>query len=64
MKASDTVKGASAYKHLQDSVQRPDVGVEAQFPNKKPSKGYRYDSALRPNFPGMKARIVRSRNGC
>jgi type III restriction enzyme len=50
MNATDKVKGASAYKHLQDSVQRPDVGVEAQFPTKKPSRSYRYDSSLAPEL--------------
>src|ERR1700693_3522240 len=50
MSASDTVKGASAYKNLQDTVKRPDVGVEAQFPTKKPSKSYRYDSSLAPEL--------------
>lgn len=29
---------SSAYKHSQKSVQRPDVGIEAQFPNKKAPK--------------------------
>jgi adenine-specific DNA-methyltransferase len=43
-------KDASAYKHAQKSVQRPDVGVEAQFPNKKAPKKYRYDSSLAPEL--------------
>ena len=34
---------AATYKHSQKSVQRPDVGVEAQFPKKKAPKVYRYD---------------------
>ncbi|KYK45334.1 DNA methylase [Bradyrhizobium liaoningense] len=42
--------GASAYKHGQESVQRPDVGVEAQFSNKKAPKTYRYDSSLAPEM--------------
>ena len=41
---------SSAYKHSQKSVQRPDVGVEAQFPNKKAPKTYRYDSSLAPEL--------------
>ena len=31
-------------------MQRPDVGVEAQFPNKKIPKTYRYDSSLAPEL--------------
>jgi adenine-specific DNA-methyltransferase len=49
-KASSLKNESSAYKHLQESVQRPDVGVEAQFPNKKSPKTYRYDSSLAPEF--------------
>jgi adenine-specific DNA-methyltransferase len=49
-KASSPKNESSAYKHLQESVQRPDVGVEAQFPNKKPPKSYRYDSSLAPEL--------------
>jgi adenine-specific DNA-methyltransferase len=41
---------SSTYKHAQKSVQRPDVGVEAQFPNKKSPKSYRYDSSLAPEL--------------
>jgi type III restriction enzyme len=33
--------GTSIYRHSQESVQRPDVGVEAQFSNKKAPKTYR-----------------------
>ena len=49
-KASSPKNESTAYKHLQESVQRPDVGVEAQFPNKKPPKSYRYDSSLAPEL--------------
>jgi len=42
--------GTSVYKHGQESVQRPDVGVEAQFKNKKAPKAYRYDSSLAPEL--------------
>jgi adenine-specific DNA-methyltransferase len=41
---------SSPYKHSQKSVQRPDVGVEAQFSNKKAPKTYRYDSSLAPEL--------------
>lgn len=46
----DNEKNASAYKHPQEAIQRPDVGVEAQFPNKKSPKAYRYDSSLAPEL--------------
>jgi adenine-specific DNA-methyltransferase len=46
----DSLSGASVYKHNQESVQRPDVGVEAQFSNKKTPKTYRYDSSLAPEL--------------
>ncbi len=42
--------GTSVYKHEQELVQRPDVGVEAQFSNKKQPKTYRYDSSLAPEL--------------
>jgi adenine-specific DNA-methyltransferase len=41
---------ASVYKHQNEAVQRPDVGVEAQFANKKPSTTYRYDSSIAPEL--------------
>ncbi|MBP1152558.1 site-specific DNA-methyltransferase [Methylocaldum sp. RMAD-M] len=41
---------SAAYQHSQQSIQRPDVGVEAQFPNKKAPKTYRYDSSLAPEL--------------
>lgn len=40
----------SIYKHGDEAVQRPDVGVEAQFNNKKAPKTYRYDSSLAPEL--------------
>lgn len=43
-------QSSSAYKHPQKSIQRPDVGVEAQFQNKKTPKTYRYDSSLAPEL--------------
>ena len=40
----------SHYRHTQESVQRPDVGVEAQFARKKAPRTYRYDSSLAPEL--------------
>jgi len=48
--AQKDFQGASPYKHVQESVQRPDVGVEAQFSNKKAPRTYRYDSSLAPEL--------------
>jgi adenine-specific DNA-methyltransferase len=42
--------GTGVYKHGLETVQRPDVGVEAQFPKKKSPKTYRYDSSLAPEL--------------
>jgi adenine-specific DNA-methyltransferase len=48
--ARDNPSGTSVYKHDHESVLRPDVGVEAQFSNKKAPKTYRYDSSLAPEL--------------
>lgn len=48
--AQDNLSNTSVYKHPQESVQRPDVGVEAHFSNKKAPKTYRYDSSLAPEL--------------
>lgn len=48
--AQDNNAATSVYRHGQESVQRPDVGVEAQFSNKKTPKTYRYDSSLAPEL--------------
>ena len=48
--AESEASGASVYKHGEEAVQRPDVGVEAQFSNKKAPKTYRYDSSLSPEL--------------
>ncbi|QNE30578.1 site-specific DNA-methyltransferase [Sphingomonas sp. NBWT7] len=48
--ATDKGKTASIYKHEKEAVQRPDVGLEAQFSNKKAPKTYRYDSSLAPEL--------------
>src|SRR5258705_6145398 len=50
MSKEEETPRSSAYKHSQDSVQRPDVGVEAQFSSKKAPKTYRYDSSLAPEL--------------
>ncbi|QOZ36994.1 site-specific DNA-methyltransferase [Bradyrhizobium sp. CCBAU 53421] len=50
MAQNDRAESTSVYKHGQESVQRPDVGVEAQFSNKKQPKTYRYDSSLAPEL--------------
>jgi adenine-specific DNA-methyltransferase len=36
------------YRHKEEAVQRPDVGVQDQFQAKRPPKTYRYDSSLDP----------------
>lgn len=48
--AHDNHAGASVYVHGQEAVQRPDVGVESQFSNKKAPRTYRYDSSLAPEL--------------
>jgi adenine-specific DNA-methyltransferase len=48
--AKNDSQNTSVYKHPVEAVQRPDVGVEAQFPNKKAPKTYRYDSSLPPEL--------------
>lgn len=60
--SKDTQSGeTSVYKHDQETVQRPDVGVEAQFANKKPPKTYRYDSCLAPERRADRPGPARSR---
>lgn len=46
----DKSNETSIYKHGKEAVQRPDVGVEAQFSNKKQPKTYRHDSSLAPEL--------------
>jgi adenine-specific DNA-methyltransferase len=36
------------YRHADEAIQRPDVGVQDQFQAKKPPRTYRYDSSLDP----------------
>src|SRR5215472_14524745 len=50
MSRKEEAPRSSAYRHSQQSVQRPDVGVEAQFSAKKAPKTYRYDSSLAPEL--------------
>jgi adenine-specific DNA-methyltransferase len=38
------------YQHKQETVQRPDVGVQPEFVNKKTTKTYRFDSSLDPSL--------------
>jgi adenine-specific DNA-methyltransferase len=49
-RSTDQTSDARVYKHKAEAVQRPDVGVESQFSNKKPPKTYRYDSSLAPEL--------------
>lgn len=50
--ASPTIDapGANAYLYPDKAITRPDVGMEAQFSNKKTPKTYRYDSSLAPEL--------------
>ncbi len=41
---------ASAYQHEAEAIQRPEVGLEAQFSHRKPPQAYRYDSSLAPEL--------------
>ena len=50
MAQNEIREGPLPYKHAQDSVQRPDVGIEAQFAHKKSPRNYRYDSSLAPEL--------------
>ena len=50
-KVNPKAKTSSApYQHGHESVQRPDVGVEAQFAHRKPPRTFRYDSSLAPEL--------------
>lgn len=49
-KKSEEPNASSAYQHADEAIQRPDVGVEAQFSHRKPPKTYRYDSSLAPEL--------------
>lgn len=41
---------SSNYTHTQEAVQRPDIGIQPEFNNRKPPKNYRYDSSLAPEL--------------
>jgi adenine-specific DNA-methyltransferase len=41
---------ANTYTHPQEAVQRPDVGVQPEFTERKGAKTYRYDSSLAPEL--------------
>jgi adenine-specific DNA-methyltransferase len=43
-----TGKKAESYEHADEALLRPEVGTQAQFRKKRPSKTYRYDSSLSP----------------
>lgn len=43
-----TASQADAYKHGHKQKQRPDVGLQQEFAQRKPPKTYRYDSSLDP----------------
>ena len=38
------------YQHPNQAVQRPAVGVQQEFPDRRPPKEYRYDSSLAPEL--------------
>jgi adenine-specific DNA-methyltransferase len=38
------------YKHDQEAVQRPDIGIQPEFASRKAPKTYRYDSSLAPEL--------------
>jgi adenine-specific DNA-methyltransferase len=48
LSASGEKVAADSYRHSQSARQRPDVGVQEQFTQKKAPKTYRYDSSLDP----------------
>ncbi len=41
---------AESYDHKQETTLRPDIGLQAQFKQKRKSKKYRYDSSLSPEL--------------
>jgi adenine-specific DNA-methyltransferase len=41
---------AANYEHPNRAVQRPAVGVQQEFPDRRPPKEYRYDSSLAPEL--------------
>ena len=49
-KLSNDGAQSDAYQHQDDAVQRPDVGVQPEFKNRKQPKKYRYDSSIAPEL--------------
>ena len=47
-RASAVPPSTESYKHDDQAVQRPDVGVQHRFAARKPPRTYRYDSSLDP----------------
>jgi adenine-specific DNA-methyltransferase len=41
---------AESYDHKQETTLRPDIGLQAQFKQKRDPKKYRYDSSLSPEI--------------
>jgi adenine-specific DNA-methyltransferase len=41
---------SGSYRHPNQAVQRPAVGVQQEFPDRRPPKEYRYDSSLAPEL--------------
>jgi len=41
---------AESYDHKQETTLRPDIGLQAQFKQKRNPKKYRYDSSLLPEL--------------
>jgi adenine-specific DNA-methyltransferase len=41
---------SGTYDHSDQAVQRPAVGVQQEFPDRRPAKDYRYDSSLAPEL--------------
>ncbi len=41
---------SGTYNHGDQAVQRPAVGVQQEFPDRRPAKDYRYDSSLAPEL--------------
>jgi adenine-specific DNA-methyltransferase len=49
-RADNPGEGADAYRHRDEAIQRPDVGVQEDFQSCKPPKKYQYDSSLDPEL--------------
>jgi len=49
-KAAKIETTAESYDHKQETTLRPDIGLQAQFKQKRDPKKYRYDSSLSPEL--------------